>query len=445
MAEKRRVFGLCPLIPDALSGSFRAEGRLADPIHPHEARVAFDAMLQDRLLDDEAVRSQAAAWANEHLRQAIAGLTGLRGHTLNEIFREIREEMQRRGEALALFVEDVSTLSVLDEELVNALQPLNDPALCPLVSVLGMTLPAFDRLPDNLKGRLDRVLDLSGNSSLRLDDDGIEAADRFVARYLNGLRTGERDVSVLSSDVRSHGDQQHSACSDCPQKVRCFDAFGSVGFGTAEVGLYPLAPGAAGRLLEGLRSETGLKTPRTLLQHVVLPLLKGMASGFRGGTVNLSVQPRPPRDLAAQQDLMLASWSGDQKGRTSYLLYYWTGHDRLADGAPRLQSMLPWFGLAAGFLTGKYRTREDLQRFDRGSSIERFFDKGLMVLPVLDAVAGETGASHGAIALAWLMRQPGIAAPIASASKPEQLDVQFEALKLELTQDQLDRLTAAGR
>ena len=107
-------------------------------------------------------------------------------------------------------------------------------------------------------------------------------------------------------------------------------------------------------------------------------------------------------------------------------------------------AMLPWFGLAAGFLTGKYRTREDLQRFNRGSSIERFFDKGLTVLPALDAVVAETGASHGAVALAWLMRQPGIAAPIASASKPEQLDVQFEALELELSEDQLDRLTAAG-
>jgi aryl-alcohol dehydrogenase-like predicted oxidoreductase len=107
-------------------------------------------------------------------------------------------------------------------------------------------------------------------------------------------------------------------------------------------------------------------------------------------------------------------------------------------------AMLPWFGLAAGFLTGKYRTREDLTRFNRGSSIERFFDKGLTVLPVLDAVAAETGASHGAVALAWLMRQPSIAAPIASASKPEQLDVQFEALTLDLSEDQLARLTAAG-
>lgn len=107
-------------------------------------------------------------------------------------------------------------------------------------------------------------------------------------------------------------------------------------------------------------------------------------------------------------------------------------------------AMLPWFGLAAGFLTGKYRSRDDLAKHNRGSSIERFFDHGMAVLPVLDAVAAETGASLGAVALAWLMRQPGIAAPIASASKAEQLDVQFEALRLELSADQLARLTAAG-
>lgn len=107
-------------------------------------------------------------------------------------------------------------------------------------------------------------------------------------------------------------------------------------------------------------------------------------------------------------------------------------------------AMLPWFGLAAGFLTGKYRTREDLERHNRGSSIERFFDKGLTVMPTLDAVVAETGASHGAVALAWLLRQPGIVAPIASAREPGQLDVQFEALQLELTPDQLARLSAAG-
>ena len=103
----------------------------------------------------------------------------------------------------------------------------------------------------------------------------------------------------------------------------------------------------------------------------------------------------------------------------------------------------PWFGLAAGFLTGKYRSREDLERHNRGSSIERFFDKGLKVLPVLDAVAEETGASLGAVALAWLSAQPGITAPIASASKPEQLDLHVEAVNLTLSDQQLERLTAA--
>lgn len=104
----------------------------------------------------------------------------------------------------------------------------------------------------------------------------------------------------------------------------------------------------------------------------------------------------------------------------------------------------PWFGLAAGFLTGKYRTKEDLERHNRGSSVERFFERGLTLLPVLDQVAEETGASLGAVALAWLSAQPGITAPIASASRPEQLDLHFEAVKLRLSADQLARLTAAG-
>src|SRR5690606_41192453 len=107
-------------------------------------------------------------------------------------------------------------------------------------------------------------------------------------------------------------------------------------------------------------------------------------------------------------------------------------------------AMLPWFGLAAGFLTGKYRTREDLEKHNRGSSIERFFEHGLEVLPTLDAVAAETGASHGAIALAWLARQPGIAAQIASDRRPEQLDIQFDEHALEQSEDTLARLTAAG-
>ena len=310
---------------------------------PPSANLGFDGDLADRLADDEVLRNAAASRANEYLRFAIAGLTGLRGDTLNEIFREIREEMQRRGEALALFIEDVSTLSVLDEELVNAVQPLNDPKLCPLVSVLGMTLPAYVRLPDNLKGRIDRVLEISTDSSLKLQEAGDSGIDEFVARYLNGLRAGPDQIRLLADDVRARGDQRQSVCEDCPVKTKCIEAFGSVQFGDVEIGLYPLGPGVARRLLKGLDLDTSLRNPRTLLQHVVLPLLGSIATEFRGSTVGISLKPRSPGDLAVEQDRMLAGWTAEQKGRISYLLYYWTGRETLREGAAILAPMLPWF------------------------------------------------------------------------------------------------------
>jgi hypothetical protein len=309
---------------------------------PAGTKVGFDEDLKLRLEDDEDFRERAAARANEYLRHAIAGVTGLRGHTLNEIFRAIREEMQRRGEALALFVEDVSTLSVLDEELVNALQPLNDRSLCPLLSVLGMTEPAYGRLPDNLKGRVDRVLTLSGESSMLIPNGG-NGADLFVARYLNAIRSGPMQMGLLAEDARRHGEVRHSACEDCSLKSKCFAAFGSVDVGGSEVGLYPLSPGSAARLLDGLNTDTNLRTPRTLLQFVVRPLLGGMATEFRGATVGLPIHPRAPLDLNTQQERLLAGWTAEQRGRMSYLLYYWTGAEALADGASVLSPMLPWF------------------------------------------------------------------------------------------------------
>ena len=76
--------------------------------------------------------------------------------------------------------------------------------------------------------------------------------------------------------------------------------------------------------------------------------------------------------------------------------------------------------------------------------MERFFEEGLPVLAVMDDIARETGASHSAIALAWIIAQPGIAAPIAGARVPEQVDPLLEGTRLQLTGEQLGRLTAAG-
>jgi aryl-alcohol dehydrogenase-like predicted oxidoreductase len=107
-------------------------------------------------------------------------------------------------------------------------------------------------------------------------------------------------------------------------------------------------------------------------------------------------------------------------------------------------AMLPFFGLASGYLTGKYRKPEDFEQGNRSHRVKDFDEAGRPVLAEMDRIAAETGATLPAIALAWLVRQPGIPAPIASARTVEQLEQMLEFTRLELNDDQLARLTAAG-
>ena len=108
-------------------------------------------------------------------------------------------------------------------------------------------------------------------------------------------------------------------------------------------------------------------------------------------------------------------------------------------------AVLPYFGLASGFLTGKYRSEADFRKSIRGGRMDAYLnDRGRRVLEALDTVAAETGATQAQIALAWLAAQPGIAAPIASATSVEQLEELLGVLTLELNGDQLERLSQAG-
>lgn len=107
--------------------------------------------------------------------------------------------------------------------------------------------------------------------------------------------------------------------------------------------------------------------------------------------------------------------------------------------------VVPYYSLASGFLTGKYRSEADLGKSVRGGRMgELLVGKGAAVLAAMDAIAAETGATLSQIALAWLSAQPGVTAPIASATSVEQLNQLIGAWDLTLTPDQLDRLTTAG-
>lgn len=107
--------------------------------------------------------------------------------------------------------------------------------------------------------------------------------------------------------------------------------------------------------------------------------------------------------------------------------------------------IIPFYGLANGFLTGKYRSRADLGKSTRGKRIETYLEgRGMRVLHALDEVHAETGAPIAAIALAWTNAQPGVTATLASATSAQQLSQLVEAMNLKLSPEQIDRLNAAS-
>jgi len=106
-------------------------------------------------------------------------------------------------------------------------------------------------------------------------------------------------------------------------------------------------------------------------------------------------------------------------------------------------AVLPFYGLASGYLTGKYRNRTDLAGKARGQGVAKYLESGAPVLKAMDAIVKDLGATHAQVALAWLLEQPGIAAPIASATTADQVDDLVEMLELELSDDQLQSLTDA--
>ena len=108
--------------------------------------------------------------------------------------------------------------------------------------------------------------------------------------------------------------------------------------------------------------------------------------------------------------------------------------------------VIPYFSLAAGFLTGKYRSEADLGKSAaRGQGVAKYLSgRGPQVLAALDAVAAETGATPTQVALAWLMARPAITAPIASASRVEQMGDLVAACSLTLSPAQVAALDAAS-
>jgi len=107
--------------------------------------------------------------------------------------------------------------------------------------------------------------------------------------------------------------------------------------------------------------------------------------------------------------------------------------------------VIPYYSLASGFLTGKYRSEADFGKSPRGGRMKSYLnERGLRILKALDEVAARSRARPGQVALAWLMARPSITAPIASATNMSQLEDLVASTRLTLDKDAIKALDAAS-
>lgn len=109
-------------------------------------------------------------------------------------------------------------------------------------------------------------------------------------------------------------------------------------------------------------------------------------------------------------------------------------------------SVLNYYSLASGFLTGKYRNDQDLDKSQRGKDVKQYMDeRGLRILDMLEEISIEYKTTSAVVALAWLLQRPSITAPIVSATNLSQLDAIVKAPALDLSSSAVARLNDASR
>lgn len=169
---------------------------------------------------------------------------------------------------------------------------------------------------------------------------------------------------------------------------------------------------------------------------------------IRAGKVRTIGASNYTRDMleAAQQTAIVKSLQRYEVIQPRYNLY-----DRAEFEALRPYLLendvgaIVYYSLASGFLTGKYRSEADFGQSPRGGGIGRYLDdKGKRILGALDQVAAELDASPAEVALAWLLTQPAVSAPIASASSVDQLKSLARGVRLKLPETAVTLLTDAG-
>ncbi|MDB5018192.1 MAG: ral stress protein 69 [Mucilaginibacter sp.] len=161
------------------------------------------------------------------------------------------------------------------------------------------------------------------------------------------------------------------------------------------------------------------------------------ASNFEGVRFKEALQVSKENGLAAYECL-----------QPEYNLYAREHYEKELEPICRERNIgvISYYSLASGFLTGKYRSENDLSQSSRGAGVKSMLNpRGYKILAALDKVAAEYNVTPASVALAWVMARPGITAPIASATTIKQLDELIKSADLSLNSDAIDLLNKASK
>lgn len=270
---------------------------------------------------------------------------------------------------------------------------------------------------------LDAFVDGGGQVVDTADSYGAGASESIIGTWL--ARTGRRDDIVLASKISRHPERQGLA----PATVRL----------AVDEQLRRLQTDRLDLLWAHFDdTETPLADTLATLEELV-----------RAGKVReLGISNYEPARIT--QWLDIAGREGYRKPvalqpEYSLLRRHAFEHERRALAVEHGLAVLPYWGLASGLLTGKYAAADDAVGTRREGLVAKYAEDGAFaVVDVVREIAAASGAAPSTVALAWLLARPGVTAPIASVSTPEQLPALLAVPELQLSADETARLTAAS-
>lgn len=270
---------------------------------------------------------------------------------------------------------------------------------------------------------LNRYADFGGNFIDTADSYSGGRSEHIIGRWMSRRRN--RDDMVVATKIGRHPDSPGLGPVNMVRAV--------------EASLERLATDHIDLLYfhdddDSVRLEDALGTAQWLIET--------------GKVRYLGVSNFTPERLIEARILAAAGYPRFEAVETHYSLLtrerYESGLQLVAQGQGL--GVMPYYALENGFLTGKYRSRADFaDRLRSAKAAEHLGRRGLRVLRALDQVALEIGVSVTTVAIAWLQHRPGVAAPVVSASRPEQVDAIVQSAGVQLTRTQVLDLERASR